>query len=342
MERTPVLIAGGGPVGLMLALELDYHGIDAILVERNPTTTRHPKMDITNGRSMELFRRLGVIDALRAEAVPEDHPVSVIWVDTLLGRELARFDYPSVGEMRRILREKNDGTMAAEPSMRISQVQLEPVLKGVLENGSGHVDVRFGWGLETFTQDDHGRDRDRPQHRERRDRTDPRAVPGGLRRRRQRDAQDARHSRQHHHPRRLPGRRRRPPQLPGHGPGRAAGGYRAGAQHVHDPLDLAGAGPVRAVRHGVAHPVGDGLDDHLAERPGHLDGAHPAPRDTGPREPGPEGDPVRVPRLRVRVQDPGRQRLGTAPRPRRPLRRRPRVVGGRLRRTRSSPPAATA
>ena len=156
MERTPVLIAGGGPVGLMLALELDYHGIDAILVERNPTTTRHPKMDITNGRSMELFRRLGVIDALRAEAVPEDHPVSVIWVDTLLGRELARFDYPSVGEMRHILREKNDGTMAAEPSMRISQVQLEPVLKGVLENGSGHVDVRFGWGLETFTQDDAG------------------------------------------------------------------------------------------------------------------------------------------------------------------------------------------
>ncbi|MYE13146.1 MAG: FAD-monooxygenase [Gammaproteobacteria bacterium] len=156
MEQTPVLIAGGGPVGLMLALELDYHGIDAVLVERNPTTTRHPKMDITNGRSMELFRRLGVIDALRAEAVPEDHPVSVIWADNLAGRELTRFDYPSVNEMRRILREKNDGTMAAEPSMRISQVQLEPVLKGVLENGSQHVSVRFGWGLETFIQDDDG------------------------------------------------------------------------------------------------------------------------------------------------------------------------------------------
>ena len=156
MEQTPVLIAGGGPVGLMLALELDYHGIDAVLVERNPTTTRHPKMDITNGRSMELFRRLGVIDELRAEAVPEDHPVSVIWADNLAGRELTRFDYPSVNEMRRLLREKNDGTMAAEPSMRISQVQLEPVLKGVLETVSRHVTVRFGWGLETFVQDDDG------------------------------------------------------------------------------------------------------------------------------------------------------------------------------------------
>ena len=156
MEQTPVLIAGGGPVGLMLALELDYHGIDAILVERNPGTTRHPKMDITNGRSMEMFRRLGVIDALRAEAVPVDHPVSVIWADNLAGRELTRFDYPSVNETRRALREKNDGTMAAEPSMRISQVQLEPILKGVLETGSRHVTVRFGWGLETFTQDDGG------------------------------------------------------------------------------------------------------------------------------------------------------------------------------------------
>ena len=60
-------------MGLMMALELDYPGIDAILVERNPETTRHPKMDITNGRSMELFRRLGVIDKLRAAAVSEDH-----------------------------------------------------------------------------------------------------------------------------------------------------------------------------------------------------------------------------------------------------------------------------
>ena len=156
MRQTPVLIVGGGPVGLMLALELDYHGIDAIMVERNPATTRHPKMDITNGRSMELFRRLGVIDTLRAAAVPEDHPVSVIWADNLAGKELTRFDYPGVRDTRRILRENNDGTMAGEPSMRISQVKLEPVLKRKLEEESRHVSVRFGWGLETFLQDDKG------------------------------------------------------------------------------------------------------------------------------------------------------------------------------------------
>ena len=58
-EQVPVLIAGGGPVGLTLALKLEQHGVAAILVERNPSTTTHPKMDITNGRSMELFRQPG-------------------------------------------------------------------------------------------------------------------------------------------------------------------------------------------------------------------------------------------------------------------------------------------
>ena len=60
LDETPVLIVGGGPVGLTLALTLAQQGVAAILVERNPSTTTHPKMDITNGRSMELFRHLGV------------------------------------------------------------------------------------------------------------------------------------------------------------------------------------------------------------------------------------------------------------------------------------------
>lgn len=156
IEKTPVLVAGGGPVGLMTALELSYHGVETILVERNPSTTRHPKMDITNGRSMELFRRLGVIDSLRSGAVPEDHPYSVVWVDSLLGSELCRFDYPSVNDRRKELREINDGSLAGEPSMRISQVHLEPILKNHLEQHCPNVDVRFGWALDDLEQDDDG------------------------------------------------------------------------------------------------------------------------------------------------------------------------------------------
>ena len=157
-EQVAVLIAGGGPVGLTLALELEHHGIKAIVVERNPDTTRHPKMDITNGRSMELFRRLGVADELRKVAVPEDHPFDVSWVTTLAGWELARFAYPTVEQRRAQIRERNDGTQPLEPAMRVSQVVLEPALKGLLESRAEHIDVRFGWALASFTQDKDGVD----------------------------------------------------------------------------------------------------------------------------------------------------------------------------------------
>ena len=117
MQHTQVLIAGGGPVGLMLATVLGRYGIRAMLVERNTHTTRHPKMDITNGRSMELFRKFDLVDALRKAAVPETNPFDVSWVTSMSGHELHRFRYPSPVEMRRIIRETNDGTQSREPAM---------------------------------------------------------------------------------------------------------------------------------------------------------------------------------------------------------------------------------
>ncbi len=157
-EQVPVLIAGGGPVGLTLALTLAQQGVAAILVERNPSTTTHPKMDITNGRSMELFHHLGVADELRKVAVPEDHPFDVSWVTNLDGWELARFRYPTPAQRRAIIRERNDGTMALEPAMRVSQALLEPALKNILETRAPQIDIRFGWGLDTFGQDADGVD----------------------------------------------------------------------------------------------------------------------------------------------------------------------------------------
>ena len=77
MKQVPVLIVGGGPVGMTLARDLARREVNCMLVERNPATTRHPKMDITNVRSMELFRRLALVDKLRAVAVPESHNFDV-------------------------------------------------------------------------------------------------------------------------------------------------------------------------------------------------------------------------------------------------------------------------
>ena len=156
MIETPVLIAGGGPVGLVLAHELEYRGVDAHLVERNPSTTRHPKMDVTNGRSMEHFRRLGIADEIRSHAVPSDHPMTVVWCTRFGEWELARFEYPSIDWGRDIIRTVNDGSLPLEPDMRISQVVLEPVLKDILERRAKYVGIRFGWALESFEQDADG------------------------------------------------------------------------------------------------------------------------------------------------------------------------------------------
>mgnify|MGYP003905508929 CR=1 FL=1 len=76
---------------MTLALTLARLGVQAMVVERNPDTTQHPKMDITNVRSMELFRRLGLADQLRAVAVPESHNFDVSWITSLSGHELCRF-----------------------------------------------------------------------------------------------------------------------------------------------------------------------------------------------------------------------------------------------------------
>ena len=152
MTRTQVLIAGGGPVGMTLARTLALHGIRCLLVERNPSTTRHPKMDITNGRSMELFRRLGVADKLRAAAVPEANNFDVSWITSLTGRELHRFRYPSVIEKRAEILATNDGTQPREPAMRVSQVMIEPVLRdSILDHPL--VDARWGVAFEDLEQD---------------------------------------------------------------------------------------------------------------------------------------------------------------------------------------------
>lgn len=155
MHQVPVLIAGGGPVGMTLACELAARDIPCLLAERNRATTVHPKMDITNARSMELFRRLGLTPALRAVAVPEANNFDVAWVTTMVGHELHRFRYPSVTEARQRIRACNDGAQPAEPAMRVSQVEIEPVLKQAID-AAPQVDVRFGLAFESLTQDANG------------------------------------------------------------------------------------------------------------------------------------------------------------------------------------------
>ncbi len=145
---TPVLIAGGGPTGLVLASVLAREGIKCTLAERNPSTTRFPKMDITNGVSMELLRRLGVDEQLRQVGVAPQHSFDVIFAPGLNGPEIGRWRLPSVDEQRSALQDSRDGTRPGQPWQRLSQALFEAVMMQRCQSDP-LIDVRQGWRLES-------------------------------------------------------------------------------------------------------------------------------------------------------------------------------------------------
>lgn len=136
---------------MTLALALARQGVASKLFERAYETTRHPKMDITNGRSMELFRGLGLADSLRAAGVPSSHPLDVSWVTSLAGIELHRFRYPSPDETRAGYAAINDGAQPLEPPMRVSQIVIEPILQAAVL-AEPLIDARWGHAVEGARQ----------------------------------------------------------------------------------------------------------------------------------------------------------------------------------------------
>ena len=77
--NAPVAIVGGGPVGLMLALFLDHHGVESVVFNLEDATRWHPKGSTHNSRTMEHYRRLGISKAIRALGLPSDHPTDVAY-----------------------------------------------------------------------------------------------------------------------------------------------------------------------------------------------------------------------------------------------------------------------
>jgi 2-polyprenyl-6-methoxyphenol hydroxylase-like FAD-dependent oxidoreductase len=154
MERTEVLVVGAGPVGLTLALDLGRRGVRTVLVERNAVASALPKMERCNGRTMEIYRRLGVADAIRAAGYPADAPMDVYLAPSLAQQALVHLPYPSVRAARDDIAAHNDGR-PLEPYQLISQYTIEPLLRRFVE-ALPCVDVRFGRELVDFDQDADG------------------------------------------------------------------------------------------------------------------------------------------------------------------------------------------
>ena len=148
--ETPVLIVGGGPVGLALALDLGWRGVECLLVEeleRDGYRT-HPRANLVNSRTMEFCRRWGIAERVKEVGTPPDYPHTAMYVTSLCGHLIARIERPAHGGDKRI-------AFTPEPPQRCNQIWFDPVLRGRAE-GFSSVSLRYRWRFESFTQDAHG------------------------------------------------------------------------------------------------------------------------------------------------------------------------------------------
>src|SRR5947207_13200056 len=114
-------MVGGGPCGLMLAIELGRRGIGALVLDQKLGTAFNPQANATQARTMEYFRRLGIADEIRALGLPDDFPTDIAYFTRYARHELARFKLPSAREARDRIRGLSGSWSAAELPHRVSQ-----------------------------------------------------------------------------------------------------------------------------------------------------------------------------------------------------------------------------
>ncbi len=142
--QIPVLIVGGGPIGLTTSLLLSHHGIRSLLVEQHPGTSIYPKARMINARTMEIFRQIGIEQAIREVAIP--HTRNVVYASSLAGQEFLR------RPLEKVIPEPVRHWSPA-PGCTSTQEIVEPVLLAQARRLEP-AQIRFSTQLASFEQRD--------------------------------------------------------------------------------------------------------------------------------------------------------------------------------------------
>src|SRR4051794_29491117 len=120
--NTPVLIIGGGPIGLALALDLARRGIPSTIVEQTDGSVDSPKLGLISIRTMEYCRRWGIAEAVRQTPFNPHYGLSMVYCTAIAGHFLARLPYPCLAE---------DPPVAESPEKkwRCPQLWFNPLLE---------------------------------------------------------------------------------------------------------------------------------------------------------------------------------------------------------------------
>ena len=147
-HETPVLIVGAGPVGLGLAADLGWRGIDCMVVEQGDGAIVHPRANTVNSRTMEFCRRWGIAEQVRQAGTPPDFPSNIVYATTLQGYELARIDRPTYGGHKPL-------PTTPERSQRCNQLFFDPILRE-LAGSFPSVTLRYRCRFESFAETQDG------------------------------------------------------------------------------------------------------------------------------------------------------------------------------------------
>jgi 2-polyprenyl-6-methoxyphenol hydroxylase-like FAD-dependent oxidoreductase len=143
-EKIPVLIVGGGPVGLALAGDLGRLGVDSLLVEVRDGSLFQPKMDMVGIRSMEFCRRWGIVADVEGAGYNRAYIQDCAWVTSLNGYEFGRERFPAPQDER-------PAPQSPQHRERCPQNFFDPVLTRFAAS-TGRADIRYRTEFVSFTE----------------------------------------------------------------------------------------------------------------------------------------------------------------------------------------------